>query len=61
MGKQFLKDLPIYLNGFAVTMLIWDIPKISIFDIAMYVLSMVTFIWYGKKKQSGSGTEQTLR
>lgn len=61
MGKQFLKDLPIYLNGFVVTMLLLKIPKISIFDIAMYVLAMLTFIWYGKNKQSGSGTEQTLR
>ena len=55
MGKQFLKDLPIYLNGFAVGMLLWDIPKISVLNILMYVLAMVTFFWYGKNKQSGGG------
>ena len=44
------KDLPIYLNGFAVGMLLWDIPKISVLNISMYVLAMVTFIWYGKNK-----------
>ena len=55
MGKQFLKDLPIYLNGIAVGMLLWDIPKISVLNISMYVLAMVTFFWYGKNKQSGGG------
>jgi hypothetical protein len=50
MGKQFLKDLPIYLNGFAVGMLFWDIPKISVLNISMYVLATVTFFWYGKNK-----------
>jgi hypothetical protein len=50
MGKQFLKDLPIYLNGFAVAMLLWDIPKISVLNISMYVLALVTFFWYGKIK-----------
>ena len=53
--KQFLKDLPIYLNGFAVGMLLWDIPKISVLNISMCVLAWVTFIWYGKNKQSGGG------
>ncbi len=50
MGKQFLKDLPIYLNGFAVGMLLWSIPEISVLDITMFVLAMVTFFWYGKIK-----------
>jgi hypothetical protein len=50
MGKQFLKDLPICLNGFAVGMLLWDIPKISVLNISMYVLAMVTFFWYVKNK-----------
>lgn len=60
MGKQFLKDLPIYLNGFVVTMLLWKIPKISIFDIAMYVLAMLTFFWYGKNKQDGTSKRRYL-
>ncbi len=48
MKDKFLKDLPIYLNGFAVGFLFWSIPSIGIFDIAMFILAMVTFQWYGE-------------
>jgi hypothetical protein len=50
MKEKLLKDLPIYLNGFAVGMLLWSIPEISVLDITMFVLAMVTFFWYGKIK-----------
>jgi hypothetical protein len=50
MKEKLIKDLPIYLNGYAVGMLLWSIPKISVLDITMSVLVMVTFFWYGKIK-----------
>jgi hypothetical protein len=50
MKEKLIKDLPIYLNGYAVGMLLWSIPEISVLDITMYVLAMVTFFWYGKIK-----------
>jgi len=56
MKKQFIKDLPIYLNGFAVGFIFWSLPKYDIISILMYILSMVTFFWYGKtltKKEEG--------
>jgi hypothetical protein len=51
MKEKLIKDLPIYLlNGYAVCMLLWSIPEISVLDITMFVLAMVTFFWYGKIK-----------
>jgi hypothetical protein len=50
MKEKLIKDLPIYLNGYAVGMLLWGIPEISVLDITMFVLAMVTFFWYGKIK-----------
>ena len=50
MKEKLIKDLPIYLNGFAVGMLLWSISEISVLDITMFVLAMVTFFWYGKIK-----------
>jgi hypothetical protein len=51
MKEKFLKDLPILLNGFAVGMLLWSIPNIQSVDIAMYILAMVTFLWYGNQSK----------
>jgi len=50
MKEKLLRDLPIYLNGYGVTMLLLSIPKIGPLDIAMFLLAMVTFLWYGKAK-----------
>jgi hypothetical protein len=50
MKEKLIKDLPIYLNGYAVGMLLWSISEISVLDITMFVLAMVTFLWYGKIK-----------
>ena len=50
MKEKLINDLPIYLNGYAVGMLLWSIPEISVLDITMFVLAMVTFFWYGKIK-----------
>jgi hypothetical protein len=43
-----MKDLPIFINGFAVGMLLWMQETVGLFDISMYVLAMVTFLWYGE-------------
>jgi nitrogen fixation-related uncharacterized protein len=44
------RDASIYLNGFAVGMLLWSSKEIGISKIPMYLLAMVTFLWYGKNK-----------
>ena len=55
MKKQFVKDLPIYLNGFAVGMLFFR-SGVSSTNVVAYALAMITFFWYGKiNKQSGGG------
>lgn len=48
MKKRFIKDLPIYLNGFAVGFLFWGLPKHTIMDVLMYILSVISFFWYEK-------------
>ena len=47
MKKQFVKDLPIYLNGFAVGMLFFR-SGVSSTNVVAYALAMITFFWYGK-------------
>jgi nitrogen fixation-related uncharacterized protein len=54
MKKRFIKDLPIYLNGFAVGMLFWSIPNRGVLDIAMLVLAGVTFLWWAKNQKQGA-------
>ena len=51
MKDKFLKDLPIYLNGFAVGWIFWGITSIGIFDISMFVLAIISFFWYGEKQK----------
>ena len=43
----FVKDLPIYLNGFAVGMLFFR-SDVSATNVVVYALAMITFLWYGK-------------
>jgi hypothetical protein len=52
MKEKLLKDLPIYLNGFAVAMLFFSISNIQVIDVCMFILSGVTFFWYGKTKKN---------
>jgi succinate-acetate transporter protein len=54
MKDKFLKDLPIFINGFAVGFLLFGIPNIGLMDISMYVLAMISFFWYG-------GTQRTIK
>lgn len=51
MKHKFIKDLPVYLNGYAVGMLFWAIPNIGFVDIACAVLAMITFFWYGEQQK----------
>jgi hypothetical protein len=51
MKEKLLKNLPIFLNGFAVSMLLGSIPKISFLDITMYILAMISFLWHCKEKK----------
>jgi hypothetical protein len=51
MKEKLLKDLLICLNGFAVGMLFFSISNIQVIDVCMYILSGVTFFWYGKTKK----------
>lgn len=45
--KQFIKDLPIYINAFVVTMLAMSVTKPGLAEFFLWLLSGVTFIWYG--------------
>ena len=51
MKEKILKNLLIFINGFAVGMLFFSIPKIQVIDIVMYILAGVTFLWYGVIKK----------
>lgn len=42
-----VKDLPIYLNGFAVGMLFFR-SDVSATNVVAYAVAMITFLWYGK-------------
>jgi len=46
----FVKDLPIYLNGFAVGMLFFR-SDVSATNVVAYALAMITFLWYGKENK----------
>jgi hypothetical protein len=48
MKEKLLKDLPIYINGYAVGMLLFSISNIKVIDVCMFILASVTFFWYGK-------------
>jgi hypothetical protein len=50
MMKQFIKDLPIYINGFCVGFLFVSNPNIKIQHIIMFMLASISFIWYGYAK-----------
>lgn len=52
MKEKLLRDLPVYLNGFAVGMLFFSISNIQVIDVCMFILSGVTFFWYGKTKNN---------
>jgi len=53
MKEKFKKDLPVYLNGFAVGMLFWKIgiKNIDMFDAVMFCLAGISFKWYGQTKK----------
>lgn len=52
--KQFIKDLPIYLNGFVVSWLFFEIPYRGAFHWTMFGLACISFLWYGSNmKEEG--------
>jgi succinate-acetate transporter protein len=54
MKEKLLKDLPIYLNGFAVGMLLFSISNIQLIDVCMFLLADITFFWYGTNAKKTS-------
>lgn len=44
MKKQFIKDLPMYINGICVSYLFFENPNIKIHDIIIWLLAAITFI-----------------
>jgi len=54
MKEKLLKDLPIYLNGFAVGMLLFSISNIQLIDVCMFLLADITFFWYGTNTKKTS-------
>jgi len=50
MKNQLIKDLPLYLNGFAVTYLFYR-AEIDYISIIMYIICVLSFFQYGKNKK----------
>ena len=49
MTNKFKEDLPVYLNGFAVTFLFVQ-TELTIMNLIMFLTAASTFIWYSDKK-----------
>jgi hypothetical protein len=47
--KQFIKDLPLYINGFSSAFIFFQI-KLSFTNIIVYILLNISFFWYGYNK-----------
>lgn len=50
--KEFIKDLPLYINGFAVGSLLFSNPEIGPYEISMFILAGVTLVWHGRNERS---------
>jgi hypothetical protein len=57
MKEKLLKDLPIYINGYAVANLLFAIPNIQPMDVCMFALAVFSFFWYGKNKKKQHNTK----
>jgi len=51
MKKQFIKDLPMYINGICVGFLFVSNQNIKIQHIIMFMLASISFVWYAKSKK----------
>jgi hypothetical protein len=53
IAKGIAKDYPIYLNGYAVGMLLFlGRETIGFSEISLYLLAILTFFQYGKTKEN---------
>ena len=52
--KNLWDDLPIYINGFAVGLLVFT-KKIGVFEIILYCVSAASFFWYGYNQRRKNG------
>lgn len=51
MKNQMIKDLPIYINGFVVTCLLWE-TECNVVDIIMYGLAITSFLWHDHNQKT---------
>lgn len=49
--NQLIKDLPLYMNGFAVTYLFME-TNCNIINISMLILAVISFVWFGKSQKN---------
>ena len=50
MENQVVKDLPLYINGFAVGYLFVR-TECNVVDIIMFGLAMLSLFWYGRNQK----------
>jgi hypothetical protein len=49
--NQFIKNLPIYINGFTVAWIFFEIPVRGPLHWTMFVLAVISFFWHGKNEK----------
>ena len=49
--NQLIKDLPLYINGFAVAYLFVR-TECNVVDIIMFGLAILSFFWYGRNERT---------
>lgn len=46
MKKQFIEDLPLYLNSISVTLLAFETDLSTVSRFCLFIIAALTFVWY---------------
>lgn len=46
MKKQFIEDLPLYLNSVSVSLLAFETDLSTIGRFCLFIIAGLTFVWY---------------
>lgn len=46
MKKQFIKDLPLYLNSISVTLLAFETDLSTVSRVGLFIIAALSFVWY---------------
>ena len=50
MKDNFIRDLPVYIHGFAIGCLMYGQESIGIGECVYFILAIVSFAWYKVEK-----------